>query len=211
MDLPSTNAHPDGQGPSTNATKHARLSQFIETEADLLFKTICFYVYRAGLGAGVAAREVAQEVLGDVVVEALHNAERFDPERSPRAWLLGIAAKVILRYQERARKLSAEVAVQDAALTQDEGVSSQEIWDRLTTIAPHSIADEVVANEEAASLLALVSEADQRVLRLAILHDLSGDRLAQALGVKPGAARVQLHRAITRLRDAWRTATREAK
>jgi DNA-directed RNA polymerase specialized sigma24 family protein len=40
-------------------------------------------------------------------------------------------------------------------------------------------------------------------LRLAVLHDLTGEALAQELGIKPGAARVRLHRALNRLREAW--------
>jgi DNA-directed RNA polymerase specialized sigma24 family protein len=40
------------------------------------------------------------------------------------------------------------------------------------------------------------------VLRLAILHELNIEELAQALGITSGAARVCLHRALNRLRES---------
>ncbi|MBX3061605.1 MAG: hypothetical protein KF726_01440 [Anaerolineae bacterium] len=48
--------------------------------------------------------------------------------------------------------------------------------------------------------MALVSVEDARLLKLAVLHDLDGDELAQELGITAGAARVRLHRALRRLR-----------
>jgi RNA polymerase sigma factor (sigma-70 family) len=42
---------------------------------------------------------------------------------------------------------------------------------------------------------------DRNVLELAFLRDLDGEALAKELGIRPGAARVRLHRALLRLRD----------
>jgi RNA polymerase sigma-70 factor (ECF subfamily) len=53
-----------------------------------------------------------------------------------------------------------------------------------------------------AALLEHVPVSDREVLRLALIHELDGESLARALGVRPGAARVRLHRALGRLREA---------
>jgi RNA polymerase sigma-70 factor (ECF subfamily) len=58
------------------------------------------------------------------------------------------------------------------------------------------------ADENVRALLANVSADDAHVLRLAILNGLDGEALARELSITPGAARVRLHRALTRLRRA---------
>jgi DNA-directed RNA polymerase specialized sigma24 family protein len=58
-------------------------------------------------------------------------------------------------------------------------------------------------DEQVNAMMAGVSPDDQRVLRLAILHGLDGEALAEALGCNPGAARVRLHRALNRLRTSY--------
>jgi DNA-directed RNA polymerase specialized sigma24 family protein len=78
------------------------------------------------------------------------------------------------------------------------------MFDRLAALAKAGPEQDLNANEEARALLALVSrEDDRQVLRLAVLHDLDGTALGKALGISSGAARVRLHRAINRLRDAY--------
>ncbi|MBN1312990.1 MAG: sigma-70 family RNA polymerase sigma factor [Anaerolineae bacterium] len=87
------------------AANRARLKQFIEAENEALLQTLHLYVVRAGLGAGGnPAQTTAAELMSDVVVEALSHADRFDPSRQPKAWLLGIAANLIKRRQAERRK-----------------------------------------------------------------------------------------------------------
>src|SRR5579884_3267092 len=59
-------------------------------------------------------------------------------------------------------------------------------------------------DERVNEMLALVSKEDQEVLRLALLHELDMKTVARILHVTPGTARVRLHRAIHRLRIAWK-------
>jgi RNA polymerase sigma-70 factor (ECF subfamily) len=93
--------------------------------------------------------------------------------------------------------------VRDLYLHDQVALSEEELFDRLATLTVAEPEQGMEANEEVSTTLALVSENDQRVLRLAVLHDLNGKELAAELGVTPGAARVRLHRALNRLRDAW--------
>ncbi|MBN1428508.1 MAG: sigma-70 family RNA polymerase sigma factor [Anaerolineae bacterium] len=190
------------------AANRARLKQFIETEHERLLRTLRLYVARAGLEtADDAVTTIAAELLNDVVVEALSHADRFDPARRPMAWLLGIAANLVKRRQAELRKHKwREPLARDLGTgSEAETLSDDEIFDRLPQLFEADPAQSVEENENIHALLAHVSPGDQRVLRLAVLNDLDGEMLARELGLLPGAARVRLHRALNRLRDAIQT------
>ncbi len=178
----------------------ARLTRFIEDEAAELLGILRYYVVRAGLAVGDELQGAAIELLGDVVVEALEHADRFDPLRSPRAWLLAIAANLIKRRQaERARQERRTSPVREHG-DEDDG----DMFDRIAALGATDPADGVEADEEVATILSLVpSSDDQHILRLALIHDLDGETIARELGVSPATARVRLHRAVRRLRAAW--------
>jgi RNA polymerase sigma-70 factor (ECF subfamily) len=181
-----------------------RLRRFIEEQADDLLGTLRVYVARAGLAHGEGVTLAAVELMNEVVVEALEYAGRFRPDGRPMAWLLGIAANLIRRRQTRyAVDGRREPLARDVC--RGETWSEDELFDYLATLAVEGPAEEVEARAEVERLLARVSKSDRRVLRLAIMHDLNGKELAQALHVTPGAARVRLHRALNRARDAWHT------
>jgi RNA polymerase sigma factor (sigma-70 family) len=121
------------------------------------------------------------------------------------AWMLGIAVNVIKRKRaELAQRARREMSIADLSIRQEEPLSEGELFDQ---IAPCSLAgpeQDIEANEQASSLLSLVSTEDQRILRLAFLYDCEREALAEQLGITPVAARVRLHRALSRLRGAWR-------
>jgi RNA polymerase sigma-70 factor (ECF subfamily) len=178
-----------------------RLSRFIQDEADALLGTLRSYVRYAGLAAGDEVASVALEVLSEVVVEALAHADRFDPARPPRAWLLAFAANVIKRRKaDRAKQARRQApTVRGEADDADGG----DIFDRVAALRTGDPIRDLESDQQAAAILARVSADDQRILRLAVLRDLDGEAVAHELGVSPGAARVRLHRAIRRLHDAW--------
>jgi RNA polymerase sigma-70 factor (ECF subfamily) len=180
------------------------LRAFIEAEADRLLGILRYYLVRANLTDPQGATLGATELLNEVVVEALEHAERFRPSGQPMAWLLGIAANLIKRKQaRRATRNRREPLVRDLYPATMDAMSESELFDRIASLTTTTPLDEWEANEAASELLAGLSENDQRVLRLAILHDLDGQALAQELGVSPGTARVRLHRALKRLRYIW--------
>src|SRR5215468_4726173 len=79
--------------------QESKLIQFINDQSEVLQGTLRFYVMSAGLAERTNAEQVASELLNEVVVEALQDQQKFDPARSPMAWLLGIAANLIKRKQ----------------------------------------------------------------------------------------------------------------
>lgn len=187
-----------------HTANHDLLRQFISGESEALLGTLRYYVVRAGLANGRDAALAAVELLNEVVVEALEHADRFRPSGQPMAWLLGIAANLIRRKQaECAIRNRREPLVRDLYSGAQDALSEDEFFDRVASRAVGEPTEEWEANEAVSAILAHVSEGDRRVLQLAILHDLNGEALAQELGIKPGAARVRLHRALNRLREAW--------
>jgi RNA polymerase sigma factor (sigma-70 family) len=180
------------------------IRQFIAGESETLLGTLRYYVVRAGLADGRDAAPVASELLDEVVVQALEHAERFRPSGQPMAWLLGIAANLIRRRQaERATRDRREPLVRDLCSSAQDALSEDELFDRVASLSAGGPIADWEANEAASAILAHVSADDRRVLQLAVLHGLNGEALAQELGIKPGAARVRLHRALNRLRQAW--------
>ncbi len=185
------------------------LRQFLEREGELdtLVSTLRMYVARAHLATGDTVSGEALELLNRVVVEALDHEDRFDPSRQPRPWFLSIAANIIKHEQveraKRARREPSIISIYSKTDATGETLSEDDMFDRITVLANTGPEQDLDANEEAKMLLALVSEDDQHMLRLAILHDLDGVAIGNALSISPGAARVRLSRALNRLRDAY--------
>jgi len=186
-----------------------RLRHFIEREADSLAATLRYYVMRAGLTSDQSAETAAAELLNEVVVEALQHAERLRPDAQPTAWLLGIAANLIKRKQvERAKRQRREPLIADLYPNAPQTMSEDELFDWLIALPDSADSEqELEANDELKLLFAALSEADQQVLRMALLHGFDGKALATALGIAPGAARVRLHRALNRLRASLTNAS----
>lgn len=185
------------------------LRQFLEREGELdaLLSTLRMYVARARIAAGDSVPGEALELLNRVVVEALAHEDRFDPSRQPRAWLLSIAANIIKREQvERAKRAHREpsiFSIYSKTGMSGETLNEDDLFDRIAALADAGPEQDLDANEAATALLTLVSEDDQHILRLAILHDLDSSAIGNALSISPGAARVRLCRALNRLRDAY--------
>jgi RNA polymerase sigma factor (sigma-70 family) len=192
---------------AATAVSHKRLKEFIEAESEMLQQTLRLYVRRAGLATGRAVNGAARDLLNEVVVEALHHADRFQVERPPRAWLLGIAANLIKRRQAQvAKQERREPLVQDLYAAGATTFSEDELFEQLTAGRQPGPAKEMEMNESITTIMGLLSADDQRIIGLAVLYDLDGQSLATALGVKPGTARMRLHRALNRLRQAWQQA-----
>jgi DNA-directed RNA polymerase specialized sigma24 family protein len=114
-----------------------------------------------------------------------------------------MAAKLIKRKQVHNAKLHRrEPLLRDLYENTQERLSDDELFEQLAGYSTGAtLAQELETNESVATLLTGLSADDQRVLRLAILAGLDGAALARELGIAPVAARVRLHRALSRLRD----------
>ena len=147
------------------------------------------------VNAAVFDRVRDAEARADVVQESFVRAlQRLDHLRDPasfRPWLLAIARNTAIDHLRAGRGTD---AADDEAL--------------------EALADPVAGPEEFAELAGLatqvrdglvrLSRRDATALSMAVQLGLSTQELAAALGVSPGAAKVALHRARNRLRQALR-------
>ncbi len=181
-----------------------RLRQFIEQESSNLLGTLRYYLFRAGMsGRGLPLDAAAQDLLNDVVAEALAHEERFRSTEQPRAWLLGIAANLVKRRQEEVvRRDQREPLVRDLHPEVEGQMSDDELFDWITEVAA-TASDAFDEREDVHQLLKSLPREDERIIRLAIMNGLDGASVAKALNVSPGTARVRLHRALGRLRVAY--------
>lgn len=181
-----------------------QLRTYIEQEFQSLLRSIELYVMRFGIAEQDTAFTTAMDVLNDTVVDALDHAERFDSSRAPRAWLMGIALNIIKRRRaDRYKRQQREPLILD--LFGDESIHQDDLFDVVASISERSAAGNLEEDAAVQDLLRGISTSDQEIIRLAILHEMDGDTLAQALGISAGAARVRLHRALNRLRQVHGT------
>lgn len=176
------------------------INRFFEQENRKLLRILRQYVIQTGLAAPHDADAVASEVLNATVVEVLEHPERFQAVDVPVAWVLGVALNLIRRRLTKETQLNRrEPLLRD--LYSDASMTDDELIDQFLTFT--QIPERAETDETFARLLAHLSDDDVRLLRLAVLHDLSSEMIAHELGITPGAARVRLHRLLKRLRQFW--------
>lgn len=182
-------------------TEKTRLRQYIEYESSTLIGTLRYYLFRAGLGGrDLPLDSAAQDLLNDVVAEALEHEDRFRATGQPRAWLLGIAANLVRRRQrDMVQRNQREPLLRDLHPEMEGQMSDDELFDWIAEVAA-TTPDAFDQREDVHALLTALAPDDERVIRLAIMNGLDGEALAQSLQVSAGAARVRLHRALGRLR-----------
>ncbi len=180
------------------------LQRFLQDNAVQLQAILCGYVAKMGLASGARIADVAAEVFQDAVLETLAHAERFNPEMQPRAWFLAIAANILKRHRASyARRYKFEVLVGNLAskATQE---SEQDVLDRIMQSDAPGPEQTLAGRETVCELLALVSPDDARLLNMALIEGWDASALSEQMGITSGAARVRVHRALSRLRVAWK-------
>lgn len=203
--------------------KQQFLSEAIAQDWQYLLGTIQVYVSKVLKQFGnkfgktcdrYSIETVALEILSETVETALKKAEKFDLNRSPRLWLLGIATKKIQHWQRKQTQESNRITP-IAELPQVRQIKQQFSSERLSDeeilglLHQSSESSELDSQQMLEYLLSLVKESDREVLKLAFVDRLDGKSLAAALGTTEGAAYTKKHRAIERLRQAYAQATQE--
>lgn len=179
------------------------LSQYIERDANDIVGILRSYVRKAGFASNnVEVQEAALELLSEVYIEAIKTAQRFDPARPPRAWLLGIATNIIRQKKTRLAKRLQEISLSSLQRDQQEGDFAEYSLNLTNTPTDEGPEQHIEAMEQAEYILSLVSASDRDVLRLSIIEGLDGEALAQHLGCPYTAGHVRLCRAKKRLRMA---------
>lgn len=201
--------------------KRQLLCQAIEQDLSYFQGIIQVYVSRVikqfgtkfgKTGDRYSVETVAREILHETVDTALTKAGEFDLNRSPRPWLLKIAAYKIQEWQrDQTRKSNRVRPIAELPQVRrikqqpcSENLSEEEILGLLYQSSKSSDPEGQMMLEH---LLSLVKDSDREVLKLAFVDDLNGKSLAAALGTTLGNAYVRKSRAIEELRQAYIQAT----
>jgi len=136
----------------------------------------------------------AEDAVQDVLVSVWRNAGRFDPEVAKEATFVAMIAR--RRLIDRMRKAGRR----PTESTLDESGSSAGV------AADRGGAGEV--SEDAARAeraMRQLSESQQQVLRMSIMHGLSHERIATATGLPLGSVKTHIRRGLIKLREALST------
>jgi RNA polymerase sigma-70 factor (ECF subfamily) len=136
---------------------------------------------RRHLRSEAAADDLAQEVLL-LTIERLHAGEVRRPEEIA-SFILG-SSRMMARAERRISRRREALAAQ--------------FIDAAAAIAPSSVA--ALDAPRVASCLRALAERERLVVLLTFYADREAPRIAEDLGVSPGAVRVIRHRAMARLR-----------
>jgi RNA polymerase sigma factor (sigma-70 family) len=183
---------------------HLAVHYFLQENAASFREIASVYVVRMGLAHGGDSAMLADEVFQDAVLEVLAHPEGFATSRQPRAWFMGVMANIVKRRRaDAARRQRFEVVISDLRHPPDIE-SENDLLDYLSHQQTPGPEQAVQADTQLEEMLALVSTEDANLLRLALIHELQAEKLGKLLNVTPGTARVRVHRALSRLRLAWR-------
>lgn len=133
--------------------------------------------------AKVGNRAAAEDLTSVVFLKAVRWIAADRSADSIRAWLYATARTSIADFWR--------AQAQDDQLT-------REVADRLQFGGADSEPEVQRSRDRAERILAALPERDREVLRLRFLHDLDSQRIAAALGITPGHARVVQLRALRR-------------
>lgn len=128
----------------------------------------------------------AEDLAGEVFLYCYSHWDQYDPDKSsPTTWLYMI---VNSRLKNRYRDAKHHVALEDVV-----GVVADEDIDM----------DACIYLEQLRTMLdtalAYLPERQQKIVRMRYFEDLSGNEIADILGMTPGNVRVQLSRALDTL------------
>jgi RNA polymerase sigma factor (sigma-70 family) len=129
-------------------------------------------------------RQLAEEILQDVMLAVWQGAGRFRGKSRVRTWMLSIARHKAINAVKRRRSPQATA-----------------IHDNLPGLAPSpsSLVEREDALAQVRDALRRLPEAQRETLELVFYHQLSGNEAAQVMGVSPGTVKSRLHRAKANL------------
>ena len=132
-------------------------------------------------------RAAAEDVTAQAFERAYKRRSRFDARRgSPRAWLFGIARNAALDELRRRKR---------AADTEYPSPPSEP--------APDEAAELAAERDAVRTALGKLAARDREVIALKYHAELSHQEIADVLGVSASNAGTLLHRAMTKLREAF--------
>lgn len=129
-------------------------------------------------------RQLAEEVLQDVMLAVWHSANRFRAESKVKTWMMSIARFQMLQARRRHKLTS--VPLNDELFSDSTG--------------PPGILQTKLDRQAVREAIRRLPADQQETLELIFYHDLTGPEAAEILGVSPGTIKSRIHRAKKQLR-----------
>ncbi|MBK6576203.1 MAG: RNA polymerase sigma factor [Sandaracinaceae bacterium] len=139
----------------------------------------------------VRDRGTAEDLAQDAFGKAFLALPEFRGEASARTWLLTIARHRCLDHLRRSAR-------QPWSLGREDDVREPLVADTEEVL----VSDLMARRADIREGLAVLSEGERAMVLLRFAHGLSFDEIAESFGVKSGAVRMRVGRALTKMRDA---------
>lgn len=173
------------------------LQQFITSEHKTIKRHLRMYILNWGLAYGAAVDDEVDSLLSDLVYEALRSQHRYDSERPPLAWLLGIAVNLIRR------RLSGNARQREIPLSDiqpDSYLSPSEIFERYLPGTKDANLENLENLEIWNKYLDTLSDVDKSIVNAKYRDGQKSDEIASDLNMKPATVRKRLSRILEQLR-----------
>jgi len=138
---------------------------------------------------GVADGDI-DDLVQATFLQAARAAAHFDPSQSPRGWLFGVAGMIARRHRRSLMRALARLARWSASASERPPPTPGEVYE----------GDE--ARRRVEQTLARLSRKKREVFVLVTLEGLSGQEVAQSLGIPLKTVWTRLHHARRVLREA---------
>lgn len=139
----------------------------------------------------VRDRGTAEDLAQDAFGKAFQALPEFRGEASARTWLLTIARHRCLDHLRRSAR-------QPWSLGREDDVREPQVADSEEAL----VSDLMARRADIREGLAVLSESERAMVLLRFAHGLSFDEIAESFGVKSGAVRMRVGRALSKMRDA---------
>jgi RNA polymerase sigma-70 factor, ECF subfamily len=155
-----------------------------------------FDLYHLQVRRFLARLQVPAGDLDDLVqltfLQVPRAATRFDPQRSVKSWLFGLATFVVKRHRRSLARITRKIA----ALAREPSPGSQ--------LTPAELVGEMESARRADRALAALSAKKREVFVMVVLEKLPGEAVAHALGIPEGTVWTRLHHARRELQELLR-------
>jgi RNA polymerase sigma factor (sigma-70 family) len=148
---------------------------------DLTYRRLLGYVVRR-----VDQPADAADVLADIFLVAWRRMDEIPDDPDYVYWLYGVARRAVANHRRGLRRREA---------------ATDRLRSQFAAMIALVDAPQETAHPALLTALARLSEEDRELLTLTSWDELSATEVARVLDIKPGTARVRLHRARARLRS----------
>ena len=161
--------------------------QFVAQYHEVKNKVFTYLMYRVNFN-----REIAEDLLMDIVLKAYENLSKYDPEKgSFKSWVFAIAHNELVNYY-RGNENTVDL---ENISEHGEHAYSRYMADEDTS--------KNIENKKIWKILEFMSETDKEIILLRFMDDLNYEEISAITGREQGAVRTQLSRAMEKFKNLY--------